>query len=625
LVAVPGFPNARLGRLTKTTAGGVVQTYRYDLLGRPWASQETVDSAAYSFCYTHQPAGVSNITYPSGRQVATTYDRASRPAHVAGQKAGQTTDYVNAVTRWPAGGLNLLTMGSGQNSVAESWTYNPRLQPSAISVGNNGSVWKLENFYCLGDSVACTSNNGNVLSQKLTAAGTLNLKWQYGYDGLNRITSAGETSGGAQGWSQGYSYDQPSQLGQFGNLLVTDTNTVSPIGLSCTGYDLATNHCTSFTYDDDGNITAIGSRTMTYDAENRQKTLTDGVQWEYTYDADGRRVKKASASSSTVYVYDAMGQLAAEYGASAGDDPNCTPCYLTRDHLGSTRLVTDATGAVRRYDYLPFGGEINSSWGNRTSVTGYVMSDHLNPKFTGKDRDYESGLGLDYFGARYFSGAQGRFTTSDPLNWLQWQHSDGPSFSTATDLGLARDGKIGNRDDFRERLSNPQTLNLYAYVRNNPLRYVDPFGLEENSPDNLAKRKAIADLAQKSQGSTNWAYTKAPVGWKCSTFVNATAKQAGAEAVFLGRGPVAGEWKNKNAKIENWRVLKAGESPQPGDVSAIPIRNPGPGATGHVGIATKEPNGSVTVTSAHETVVSTENAGHFTLNPLTTWRRYTGN
>jgi RHS repeat-associated protein len=64
-------------------------------------------------------------------------------------------------------------------------------------------------------------------------------------------------------------------------------------------------------------------------------------------------------------------------------------------------------------------------------------------KFTGKERDAETGL--DYFGARYYSGAQGRFTSPDPLGG---------------------------------HLADPQTLNRYAYVRNNPLRFNDPTGLD---------------------------------------------------------------------------------------------------------------------------------------------------
>ena len=67
-------------------------------------------------------------------------------------------------------------------------------------------------------------------------------------------------------------------------------------------------------------------------------------------------------------------------------------------------------------------------------------------KFTAKERDGETGL--DYFGARYMSSAQGRFTSPDPI----WVKAD--------------------------RLVDPQRLNLYAYGRNNPLRFTDPTGMD---------------------------------------------------------------------------------------------------------------------------------------------------
>jgi RHS repeat-associated protein len=77
---------------------------------------------------------------------------------------------------------------------------------------------------------------------------------------------------------------------------------------------------------------------------------------------------------------------------------------------------------------------------------GYGGADTTKQKFTGKERDTETGL--DYFGARYYSSAQGRFTTYDPL------------FVTA------------------KRLIDPQRFNQYAYTRNNPLRFIDPEGLD---------------------------------------------------------------------------------------------------------------------------------------------------
>jgi RHS repeat-associated protein len=133
--------------------------------------------------------------------------------------------------------------------------------------------------------------------------------------------------------------------------------------------------------------------------------------------------------------------LAAEYG-SASEEVGTR--YLTADHLGSTRVMTDSQGAVReRHDYEPFGRALEVSGSNpRVGVIGYLV-DGVKLRFTGKERDSETGL--DWFGARYFSGAQGRWTSPD-LPFAD-QHP-----------------------------ANPQSWNLYSYTLNNPLRYYDPNG-----------------------------------------------------------------------------------------------------------------------------------------------------
>lgn len=73
--------------------------------------------------------------------------------------------------------------------------------------------------------------------------------------------------------------------------------------------------------------------------------------------------------------------------------------------------------------------------------------------FTGKERDAETGL--DYFGARYLSGAQGRFTSPDPYNIIT---------------------EAENRKHFETYIGEPRNWNRYAYVWNNPLRHTDPTG-----------------------------------------------------------------------------------------------------------------------------------------------------
>lgn len=92
--------------------------------------------------------------------------------------------------------------------------------------------------------------------------------------------------------------------------------------------------------------------------------------------------------------------------------------WLVTDQLGTPRMIVDQTGSlagVSRHDYLPFGEEVPGNF--RTGIPGYATIDATRPKFTGYERDAESGL--DYAQARYYSNLQGRFTSVDPLEKLK--------------------------------------------------------------------------------------------------------------------------------------------------------------------------------------------------------------
>ena len=210
----------------------------------------------------------------------------------------------------------------------------------------------------------------------------------------------------------------------------------------------ATNRLTTsgYSYDKNGNLVQDAEgKQFVYDAENHQievkndQSITIG---EYLYDGDGRRVKKISSTETTVFVYDAGGQLVAEYSTQTAQTPRIS--YLTTDHLGSPRVVTDANGAViDRKDYTAFG-EVNYT-AERTQGLGYDGSAEETRKgYTGYEKDDESGL--DFAQARYYNSIHGRFTSVDPLI---------ASAQTA----------------------NPQTFNRYSYVINDPLNLVDPYGL----------------------------------------------------------------------------------------------------------------------------------------------------
>jgi RHS repeat-associated protein len=205
-----------------------------------------------------------------------------------------------------------------------------------------------------------------------------------------------------------------------------------------------------YQYDAAGNMTYDGNHHYAYDAESRISSVDVGATAIYVYDANGRRVAKGVTNSlNTFYLHGPDGQVRSERdgnnnwiqtyiyfgGQSIGLYRGTHTGFNFRDHLGSTRLVTLGNQCVFDVmDFLPFGEQI----------AGATATSH---KFTGKERDSESGL--DNFGARYDSSSMGRFMSPDP-KILSIRH-----------------------------IINPQKWNKYAYTINNPLRYFDPNGMEE--------------------------------------------------------------------------------------------------------------------------------------------------
>jgi RHS repeat-associated protein len=242
---------------------------------------------------------------------------------------------------------------------------------------------------------------------------------------------------------------------RYGNLWLSNitgnnfpTQSLMPTGLA--SFSATTNHLVGTSYDAAGNQTVLGGNTLAYDAEGRQISAqisgSPPVTVTYAYDGLGERVTKSvEGGITTSYVHDVFGNLAEEYttGGTAAAPP-CTTCYLSWDHLGSTRMMTDQNGnVVARHDYLPFGVEIPAGFAGRTGAWG--TADNVSAKFTGQERDTETGL--DFFQARYHGSAQGRFLSPDP---------------------------VGN---FAASVADPQSWNMYVYARNNPLTLIDPTGL----------------------------------------------------------------------------------------------------------------------------------------------------
>ena len=132
---------------------------------------------------------------------------------------------------------------------------------------------------------------------------------------------------------------------------------------------------------------------------------------------------------------------------SSGTSTSANLKYVLNDAQGSTRALMDNSGSgtstiVSRQDYLPFGEEIWSGIGLRTTTQKYGSTSKVRQRFALTERD--EATGLDHTPFRKYDSFAGRWTTPDPLS-----------------------GNVGN----------PQTLNRYAYVNNDPTNLNDPSGL----------------------------------------------------------------------------------------------------------------------------------------------------
>jgi RHS repeat-associated protein len=472
------------GRLTEVSSSVSSSSYgEYDALGRIKASTQTTDGRAALTQYSYNLAGaLTSETYPSGRVVEYGYDGAGRIAGVnrsggSYYAGGAPTDTSNRIQYSAAGAALVTKLGNG---LWEHTNYNSRLQITQIGLGtssSDSSKLRLDYTYgvLVGGVLDPAKNNGNVQSQTITVPSISAIAQAYTYDELNRLKVAQEAGSG--GWTENFTYDR------FGNrtgLSVTQ-NVSYPLATIAPEVDAATNRFkkfngqsqpTGYDYDAAGNLTQEPGPSSTftlyvYDAENRliqAKSLsgqTETVISSYVYDGDGRRVKRIVADTASIYAYNASGQMLAEY-TSGPVNPSATTGYLTEDHLGTPRAISNSTGQVtERHDYLPFGEEIPTAYNSRSTVTEYV-ADNLRQKFTGKERDDETGL--DYFSARYHQSAAGRFTSVDPYDIVH----------DVQTIAQSSPGKAAAQ--LVNYLKVPQQWNRFPYVLNNPLKYVDPTG-----------------------------------------------------------------------------------------------------------------------------------------------------
>ena len=205
------------------------------------------------------------------------------------------------------------------------------------------------------------------------------------------------------------------------------------------------------TYDANGNLTGDGTFTFGYDAESRLTSASGaGNSATYAFDAQGRRKARTVNGTTTISVTDADNREVLEYDGSGGAllrwyayglGPNDVLNQMSLapsgrvtfvpDLLGSVIAAFDASGALTKSAYQPYGG-------SAAAASPFA--------FTGQRIDQETG-GTYYYRARQYSTVLGRFLQPDPVRYAAG-------------------------------------ANLYTYVSNNPLNAVDASGLAADVPSN---------------------------------------------------------------------------------------------------------------------------------------------
>ena len=383
------------GRLVKVDSSVSTYTYNnYDAMGRVLGATETLGGQPYSMGYTYDLAGhLKGMSYPSGNAISYNYDAAGRlndangAAAFSGNLGGQQKTYASGISYNSRGQMSLEQFGT-DTAIYHKQHFNIRgqqydLRASTINDDidwNRGAVVLYYTSTNWQGAATGPDNNGNVLRAQswVPINGDIhnptNSDDWYSYDSLNRLTSVTEfpNNGSNAVFKQTYNYDR------WGNRTIdggSDKTWPQSINNIQTFADPNTNKMYApndpnhylIDYDASGNqkndgYTSLGSTngtvTRTYDGENRMITALDvphNTTDIYSYDGDGRRVKRKIGSTETWQVYGVGGELLAEYAANT---PASTPEKEYAYRNGQLLITVDAVVPTK---LRPIGATASSS------------------------------------------------------------------------------------------------------------------------------------------------------------------------------------------------------------------------------------------------------------------------
>ena len=456
-----------IGRLTSLTDAAGSLTRSWDERGNMLSEVRTGGGTKLTTRYSYDPVSrIASITYPDAALMTNQYNSAGYLHRVVVRAPGASAfSTVANLTHLPFGPIS---SAGYHNGIAEAWTFD--LDYRATNIADTLPHRTVQSLAYVYDS----DNNVSSITDAVNAA---NIQ-TFGYDVLNRLTSA--TSGTGGYGIYGWTYDK------LGNRLTQTVGSATTTYTYTPGNRLATITVgglkTTVVTNANGNITSIPpansstAATFAYNNANRLASVTGtALAATLVYDAFGRRFSKTNPGSpSILYSYAQNGSLLEENNNGAVTDylyadgrpisvlqPGVSPAanqvnYVLADRLGTPQLVTNSSAAtVWSTTYQPFG---------TTPVPTGTITQNL--RFPGQYFDGETGFSYNL--NRDYMPNLGRYLQSDPV------------------------GIEGG-------------INLYQYAGSNPLRVDDPSGLDcTGSGTAYEYIKSILDSLGVGQDVGNW-------------------------------------------------------------------------------------------------------------------------
>jgi RHS repeat-associated protein len=457
------------GRLTGASDSSHSMSWVYDALGRVTGKGQTVGTVTKSVGYAYTNADLVTLTTPSGQTLTYGYN---------------TNHQVVSIT------LN------GATTILNNATYEPLGSVNGWSWGNGALVIRSYNTDGLISQISATGTKTLTHDNALRITGLADTStgassWTYGYDLLDRITSA---AGGSttRGWTYDANGNRKTETGS-----AASTYTMSASNNRITSITGALPR--TYTYDATGHFLTYSTITGTYNDRGRLKSVKNGTVTEsLLYNAVGQMMSTTGgAAGAVLYMYDEAGHLLGEYSSTGalveetvwlGDTPVATlrpsgssvaVYYVEADHLNTPRQVTRPSDNAQMWTWFsdPFGTTAANS--NPAGAGAFTY----NLRFPGQIYDSQAGLQQNYF--RDYDPAIGRYAESDPvsvgahalLGMLRVRAASvsGERASLVNRALATADGNVSEGRDLP--LNAPIELNTYAYAAKNPLTWTDPTGL----------------------------------------------------------------------------------------------------------------------------------------------------